>query len=222
MLSSVGDDRERLVFEAQVWNLLTEREQVYCLENGEIHDYQLLTMVKNIGTWLTDKGKLMARPTRLATIRKNSEKYKEIWRQNKQYPTFAAWYYEKILLGYSYSTTLKGVFSKARETLMNVAEIQETLKGSNVEGVFQVIEVNNGMSKAGNKYCKMTVGDESGTIEAMMVGDKLAKFLDKSPYPKEGEIILLAGQNGGEIVWINKCQKQSQRIFLKLGDIKWK
>jgi DNA polymerase III alpha subunit len=95
MLSNVSPDRETLVFEAQVWGKLTDKEKVFCLERGQDYEYNLLLMVKNIHSWVNDAGKKIAAKTRLETIRKHCEKYKEIYFQNKKNARLASYYYEE-------------------------------------------------------------------------------------------------------------------------------
>lgn len=220
MLNSVSQDREMTVFEGQLWNLLTPKEQVYCLANGESYDFDLRKMIKNIEFWLNEKGKPLARKTRLDTIREKSKKYQEIYKQNSAYPKFASWYYEKSLLGYSYSTTLKDIFLHSKADLKNILEIKNFDCKQNIKGVFTIQEIKKGISKANNKYMKITIQDETGSFDAIMVGEKFENYERDEPAIKEGDIVYLVGQANPDIIFINSIKIQSTKIYTKLSDVK--
>ena len=59
----------------------------------------------------------------MGTIKKKCQKYKEIYEQNKKSESFANWYYEKFLLGYTYGKTLIDIFSEKRNGLLSVSEV---------------------------------------------------------------------------------------------------
>jgi len=221
MLNSVSPNRERTVFEGQIWNLLKPKEQAFCLENGQSYDFDLLMMVKNIDSWVDSTGKRVAGKTRLETIRKGSVKYKEIYHQNIKHPLFASWYYEKTLLGYSFTTTLKKVFIGSKSTLKNALEVKSFEPGWKVEGVYQVGEVKKGTSKAGNKYIKMNLFDETGSFDAMMLGDKYENYAqDGHLDPKEGDVLFIVGSANGDITWVNSMKIQNYKICISLADLK--
>ena len=177
-------------------------------------------MVKNIDNWFWEDGKKVARKTRFQTIKKNSEKYKKIYLQNRQFPDFASWWYETTLLGYSHSMKLRDVFAKERPTIQNIKCISECSTNSNVEGVAQISEIKQGISKKGNKYIKMIVSDEDASYDAMIVARKMEDYCRSNPIPEKGNIIFVTGQKGDEIVWINRMKIQDNKVFLKLRDLK--
>jgi DNA polymerase-3 subunit alpha len=220
MLSTLSTNREKLVFEAQLWGKLTDKEKMFCLENGKDYDYDLITMVKNIHSWTRIDGKKVAAKTRLETIKKNIEPYKAIYHQNVENKALANYFYETALLGYSYSSTLKGVFKNKRPSILNVMELKNAWEKANVEGVFRVSEVKKGVSGRGNKYCKVVFQDETGSFDGMMVGDKYEVYAKKHPDPVAGDIVFVMGQKGPEIVWLNSMAIQTHKIFLKLADLK--
>lgn len=229
MLNALGSNRERLVFEAQMWNKLTDREQAYCLAEGEKHGFNLIDMVKvdeskglkGIYGWIGANGKkVVTSKTRYDTIKKNLEKAVEIWKQNKQWPQFASWFYEKKLLGYSHTTTLKAIFEDAAPTIQTAMEIENRQNDALVEGVFEVREVKKGTSARGNKYLKLLVGDETGSFWCMMVGEKYNTFLLKEQDPKEESIVLVVGKKDTDIVWVNSLKEQSNKIYMKFTDMR--
>lgn len=220
-IDSLDIDRPKSVLEAQLWNLLSEKEQIWCLQNGNKYNYSLITMIKDIKNWKSSDGKPVSRATRFDTIKKRYEPYKNIFMLNKKYPTFAAWSYEKALLGYSYSTGLKDVFSFETKGLKTISEIRNIdVDRKNVDFVAEIETLIEGKSKAGNKYMKFTCVDETGEFGALFVGDKLEKFLEESKKPKEGNIVYIKGSKSKDIVFIDKLVIQDYKIYLKLKDLK--
>ena len=60
---------------------------------------------------MADDNKPLMKESRFSTFKKKYDKYKLIYDKNKNYEDFANWFFEKHLLGYSYSKKLKDVFS---------------------------------------------------------------------------------------------------------------
>lgn len=224
MLNSVGGNREKLVFEAQLWNLLTPKEQTFCLTTGADYDYDLIQMVRNIKDWTNDDGKKVAAKTRPATIEKRSEKYREIYKQNTEKSGLASWFYETKLLGYSYSTTLKKVFAKAKYPLTNIKTVKSFEFSGGFYGVYEVADFIKGVSKgSGQKYIKLILRDENGTMDAMFFGEKYENYLSKGgDNPKKGSIVSLQARKDdkGDISWIERLSIQDNKIYMKLSDIK--
>jgi DNA polymerase III alpha subunit len=220
MLSSVSKDREKTVLEAQVWKLLTEKEQTFCLKAGAEYNFDLSKMVQNITSWVGDNGKPVTRATRLETIRSKAEKYKEIYKQNKSYPEFASWYYETHLLGYSWSTSLKKIFKPVAQYIETIEEVANKKDNSSFEGVYQIAEVKTGISAKGNKWMKVKIQDETGAFYGMLIGDNYVNYLQQEIAPKEKDVVHVKGRKGADILWIDKMKIQTNKVFIKLSDIK--
>lgn len=219
-LSSLGEDRPRMVLEAQVWYKLSERERNYCLDpaNAANYNYNLVEMLKDYVSW--NDGKAF-KESRLATLRKQTAPYYEIYQKNSLYPDFAAYSYEKALLGYSYSVTLRKVFEKEHPDLVNVDTVKNQLdKEAPVSIVGTVIEIRKAQSKAGNNYMKISLADESGMLNGIMVGEKFNRFAASNDLPKEDEIIHIQGTKNDDGIWINRIQVQSYKIYFKVGELK--
>ncbi len=86
--------------------------------------------------------------------------------------------------------------------------------------VASVIEVKKGKSKAGNDYMRLTLGDESGTLTGIMVGEKFTRFAANDKVPKEDEIVHIQGTKNDDGMWINKCEVQNYRIYFRVNDLK--
>ena len=52
------------------------------------------------------------KPSRFETLKKKYSAYKSIYEKNKKYEDFANWFFEKSLLGFSYSKNLADCFGE--------------------------------------------------------------------------------------------------------------
>ena len=96
---NVKEPRSKLVAEAQLWNILTKRERGYVFDIADQYDYGLAKIVHVLYEELKDiKGKPIIKESRMDTIKKHFEPYREIYNKNKSNEDFANWYYENILL----------------------------------------------------------------------------------------------------------------------------
>lgn len=217
-LHSLGDDRARMTLEAQIWSKLNEREREYCLSHGEKYDYDLIVALKDYLNW-TDKKPF--KESRLDTIRKQTQPYIEIYNKNKRHPQFAAWAYERALLGFCSLYNLRQVFKNELENLQSADSIKNHLdKDSDVYYIGVVGETKNWKSKAGNQCFKMDISDETGVVTAMMTGEKLEKYLLASETPKEDEIVYIEGKKADNLVFINRMAVQNYKIAFNMRDLK--
>lgn len=224
-LSSSGDDRTHMVMECQLWSLLTPREKVYCLQHGKEYSYDLVAMVKDIYEWKKDNGKQLVRDGRQDTLRRNFEKYKNIYFKNKKYPDFADYVYERQLLGFSYTQKLKDIFSRlAGYSLMSIDEIAMEEPEIQVECVAEVLEAKKSTAKkSGKKYLRLKCCDETGVYDFMLFGAAYHQWADKGePVPSEGSYVYLKGRKGEDIVWVNNLGVQDEKIYMKMSELKQK
>ena len=101
--------RPRLALEAQAFNLLTDREKRNFIQLGEKFNYDILESIHaaKSDAMLAEDGKPLMKESRFNTFKEKYYKYKKIYEQNVQYEKFANWFFERKLLGYSYSCRLK-------------------------------------------------------------------------------------------------------------------
>lgn len=217
-LHSLGDDRARMTLEAQIWSKLNEREREYCLAHGEKYGYDLITALKDYLNWIDKKP---FKESRLDTIRKQTQPYLEIYNKNKRHPQFAAWAYERALLGFCSSYNLRQVFKNELENLQSADSIKNHLdKDSDVYYIGVVGETKKWKSKAGNQCFRMEISDETGVVTAMMTGDKLERHLLASETPKEDEIVYIEGRKADNLVFINRMAVQNYKIAFNMRDLK--
>ncbi|MAF37234.1 hypothetical protein CL622_09040 [archaeon] len=224
-LEGFKQSRTKVVYEAQLWNTLTKREKVMCLKVGKKHDFDLVLIVKKLCGSKNEKGKLFIKETRMGTIKKKCQKYKEIYEQNKKSESFANWYYEKVLLGYTHGKTLIDIFSEKRNGLLSVSEINGRGLRNNVIFVAQ-IEDKPISSVARNekktRYFKVNVSDETGTINVLLFNDKIneCRHLNSGNLPREKEIVIIKGRKMEDAVFADLISVQNNKVYTKLSELK--
>tara|TARA_R110000824_G_scaffold107055_2_gene252945 strand:+ start:17223 stop:19784 length:2562 start_codon:yes stop_codon:yes gene_type:complete len=219
--------RSRLVLEAQSFNLLTDREKRNFIQLGEKFKYDVLKTIEaaTTGELLADDNRRLMSDSRFVTFKKKYSKYKEIWEKNRSYEDFANWFFEKKLLGYSYSVKLKTVFSREKP-LMNTYEVQASENNERVYMVGVVEDCFKRQSRNGNKYAKLEVSDELGFINGMLLDTarqtKLTEYLNQNDnkLPKKESVVYLEGRKGDDIIFLDKVVIYDDKIYMKLSDLK--
>ena len=221
-LEGFKQSRTKVVYEAQLWNILTEKEKLLCMKYCEGTDYDLVSLVKSISEKKDDKGKPLVRESRMDTIKRKCAPYKDIYSQNRKSESFANWYYEKHLLGYTHGTELRDIFKDKRPGLTSIKEIEESTKGRRVEFIGMIEEKPySGSSKNGNKYCRMLVSDETGFMKVLIFKDKLDQCKNMNDgLPKEKNIVIVKGTKVDEAVFADLVAVQTNKIYTKLSDLK--
>jgi DNA polymerase III subunit alpha len=224
-LTHFGDNRSFMVYEAQLWNILKDKEKEAAMKLGEKYQYKLPTLVKSLLELKNEKGKPIIKDTRFNTIKKHTEKYKAIYEQNKGSQAFANWWYEKKLMGYVAHTTLREIFIHKWPKLIPVNQVMEAKDGSRIDFIGYVDENPKlGTSRTARKsrYAKYSISDETGTMKVMIFNDALESCKEqKDGLPKEGDIVIVLGQRkGDDAVFANTIAVQQNVIYTKLADFR--
>jgi DNA polymerase III subunit alpha len=226
-LEKFGQNRQLMVYEAQVWNVLKDKEKQAAVTLGPKMDYALAKIVKHIAESVKDdKGKPLIKESRLGTIKKHSEKYKLIYAQNRECQAFANWWYEKKLLGYVSHTTLRNIFLSKCEGLAYITDVLERRENSTVEYIGIVDEnpqLGTSRTARKSKYAKYSISDETGTMKTLIFNESLeqCKELNGGSMPKEGDIVIVKGvRKGDDAVFANLIAIQQNVIYTKLADLK--
>ena len=234
-LEGFGVSRTRLVYEAQLWNLLTDREKSFVAgsvdEEGE-HEWKIAENfnfdLRRILYYLdkeavTDKGKKFLRDTRLETLRKKSQPYADIFRMNSKNEEFANWYYENTLLGYTYGNSLKDIFISKDPGIVNIAEMQARGINIKVKMVATVTESRLSKSKNGNDYLRLNLDDESGDSTVLIFSDKIrtgCRELNNGEIPEKGSIVMVKGLTKEDCIFADYIVIQNWNIYMKLADLR--
>jgi len=224
-LSSKESSRPLLVLEAQSFNLLTDREKKNVILLGEKYNYKLLDIIKAAKEGLVaEDGKPLMKESRFKTFKSKYDKYKEIYIQNRKFEKFANWYFEKKLLGYSYSEELKSVFKDSGSILnfMDYTNMSENARGKFIGVVEDSFK---GVSRNGNPYLKLIVSDEYGKYVAMLCDNRrYSRYTDyfnlHKEAPKKDDVVSVFGAKGSDAIFADNISVLNEKIYMKLGDLK--
>lgn len=224
--------RPHLTYEAQLWNLLKPKEKVLCMQFGKVHDFHLFKTVRYLVQSNDDKGKPYIKASRYETIRKHCNPYREIYEQNSQPQNraLANYFYERVLLGYSYSSKLIDIFNNGM--LVSVDDIKHSDEDTEVEFVGVVSEKPFEGKSAGKqqKYAKWTISDETGAIDCLIFNfeDKKKNFHDNlennkarnnGKTPQKDSIVRCRGRKKGDAVFLKEILIQDDKIYTKFRDL---
>jgi DNA polymerase-3 subunit alpha len=225
-LSSFSEKRCRLVLEAQSYNILSDREKRNVKLLGSKFNYDVLNIIadavknKSVG----DDGKPFMKESRYETFKKKYEPYKKIYDMNKKYEKFANWFFEKRLLGYSYTYKLKEVFSDGEDRLHTTYEASLVDLRQNVKMVGVVKEAKKKVSRAGRPYLFVKISDEYGQMVCRLTDggrdDKFTQYYEGGgKTPKEDDIVIVYGSKADDSIFLNGLTILTEKIYTKLSQI---
>lgn len=223
-LDGFSSSRSRVVLEAQLWNVLTDKEKVLSMQYGPEQDYDLLKTVKKLSESKNENGKLLIKESRLETIKKKYDPYLKIYQQNNKSESFANWFYENKLLGYSYDKSLNEIFKSKMPNLVTTAQISEAPNNQMLYVVGRVLESSEWISKNEKKTrtFKMILSDEFGSIPVLTFNDKidLNKSLNSETLPKEEDVVIVKGVKKQDCLFGDTISIQTLKIYTKLSEVK--
>ena len=226
-LESKGSNRSLMALEAQAFNLLTEREKRNFILLGEKYEYKLLNCISDAKnqSMVGDDGKPLMKESRFKTFKKKYDLYKSIYDKNKRYETFANWYFENELLGYSHSSRLKSCFTDLYKDLKDSTDLE--LMDLDEKGKFiGVIEDSlKATSRNGNKYIKLQIADENGRYSAMLLNSRRGNFYDRyfeqnKKAPSKKNIVVAYGRKAEDIVFLDSIRVMDEKIYMKMSEVK--
>ena len=222
-LSGFNQSRSKIVLEAQLWNILTSKEKRYVISFAEKFDYDLIKIIKHLNKFTDEKNHLVIKENRLKTIKNKYDPYLKIYNQNSKSESFANWYYEKKLLGYTYNKSLKEIFSEKRDNLNYVTDLANIPINTKIAFVGQIDEVFSGVSKNEKKtrYIRLKISDETGYINVLIFNDNIEnnKLLNNRNF-EEGNIVIVKGLKRDDCIFGDLVAIQDQDIYMKLNDLK--
>jgi DNA polymerase-3 subunit alpha len=222
-LSGFNQSRSKIVLEVQLWNMLTSKEKKYVISFANKFDYDLIKIIKHLNKFTDEKNKVVIKDNRLDTIKEKYAPYLSIYEQNNKSESFANWYYEKKLLGYTYNKNLKDIFAEKRENLKYVSDVLDEPVNSKVALVGQIEEVFSGISKNAKKtrYVRLKISDETSTISVLIFNDNIEtnKLLNDRNF-EEGNIVIVKGSKRDDCIFGDLIAIQDHEIYMKLNDLK--
>lgn len=214
--------RSKVVYEAQLWNILTKREKSHILELGEKHDFDLVEIIFKLKDELNEKGKPIIKESRFETIKKKSAQYKEIYQKNKTREDFTNWYYEKTLLGYTYNVTLIDIFSRRTPNLVTVRDAIEAEMRDKVCFMGRIEDKPyKGVSRNNSRYVRMLVGDEGASIKVMIFNDKIDdEIRPQGSSLAENQIVMVKGTKFEDVIFADSIDIEDYKVYTKLSELK--
>jgi len=219
--------RPRLVLEAQAFNLLTDREKRNFIALGPKYNYDILESIHKAKkeSLVGDDNKPLMKDSRFITFKKKYDKYKKIYEQNVKYEKFANWYFEKKLLGYSYSCRLKEVFEDEYNAIKDSLHYYAMESGERSKFIGVVEDGFRKTSSNGNQYIKVLLSDELGNFPAIMVDSRrkltCTEYIDSgNKIPEKDNIVIVTGRKAEDVVFIDSMSIVDEKICMKLADLK--
>lgn len=229
-----GKKRSKVVAEAQLWNILTDKEREIFTELGPQFEFDM----QNILVHLRDKaaakdtagekfkrGEL--RTSRINTIRTKFEPYRAILKKNSSRESFTNWWYQRKLLGFSYNETLKDIWNEVYNELIDIVEVQSLEHQENCCFMAVIKDVRKGISQktrkdgTKTKYLKLTAGDESGEVTVLIFNENIEVMDASNPRElAEGDIVRVLGKRFNDAVFAETINLHSEEVFTKLSDLK--
>ena len=226
--SFVSSDRCRLVLEAQSFNILTDREKRNIIELGPKFDYDILKTIHNCRSENTpaDDGRVLFADRRFGTFKKKYDQYKNIYELNSSHIKFANWYFETKLLGYSYSYNIREIFTSGDAASFKTSnEVRNSPERGRIKFVGEVTDVTKRTSRSGNKYARIEMQDELGSVCGLFLDssreERLTDYLNSGKkLPKKGEVAIIIGSVGEDVIFVDKVETIQEKIYMKLSELK--
>lgn len=217
------DNRSRCVYEAQVWNKLTQKEKKHALLISEECGNDVFAIVKKMATMKDAKGKTIMRESRVNTLKAAIQPYAAIYQQNSKSEDFANWYYEQKLAGHSFGISLRDIFAEKTGGLMPISVVCEAEENEDVKFIGTIVLKKSGVAKNAKqtRYLNYTITDEANQIGAVIFNEKI-EFCEamNNGLPKEGNIVIVTGRKKGDSVFADCVAMQDLKIYIKLADLK--
>lgn len=221
-LDEFGVNRTKIVREAQLWRILTDKEKGLAFNLAEECNFNLIKIINRLKETKDDKGKPLIKETRISTIKRRYQPYLDIYKLNSSMPEFTEWWYEKLLLGYSPSHDLTDIFRQDFKYLMKVEEVDAMEPDDKIHIVGQVIEAKGGLSKAKKTpFYRLLIKDDTKSITCMIFGERILNHeAEQGRKAKEGDIVYVRGKKMGDAIFADFINIQTQKIYTKLSQLK--
>ena len=148
----------------------------------------------------------------------------QIYRQNNQSESFANWFYENKLLGYSYNKSLKEIFSSKIRNLKNSIEVDQEEIDSVVFMVAKVDKASQWVARNEKKTrtMKLILSDQWGTIPLLAFNNKIdyIKTCNNDNLPKDNDIVIVKAQKKQDCLFADTVSIQTLKIYTKLSELK--
>lgn len=218
-------NRSRTVLESQAFNLLTEREKRNFITLGERYGYDILNAISQAhkDKVVGDDGKTLIKDSRFETFKNKFQPFKELFFENKKHEKLSIWWFEKRLLGYSFTHSLKDCFDSFSD-LIDLKTVQIERPSDRFRFVAQIDDFFIKKSRNGSRYAKIEFADDFGAVTAMIgdFGDRLNLTNFLSSYKLQKDQIVVANASfsrDGETIFIESMSCISEKVYTKLKEL---
>ena len=226
--SFVTTDRCRLVLEAQTFNILTDREKRNIIEVGDRFDFDVLNTIQHFkeNDSPADDGRILFAERRFNTFKKKYLPYKSIYEQNTSHIKYANWFFEEKLLGYSYSYNIRDIFSSGDSVSFHTSEdVRRSSDRRRIKFVGTLTDIIKRTSRNGNKYARLEMQDDVGSVCGLFLdsdrNERLTEYISSGKkLPKKGDIVIITGSVGDDIVFVDSINTIEEKIYMKLSELK--
>jgi DNA polymerase-3 subunit alpha len=166
--SFVKDSRNRLLFEYEVWNELTPREIPIINSLGPKFNYDLTAIIRACAEEIkNEKGVPLIKESRRETLRKKCQPFVLKFKANSRFEELTAYIAENHYLGFSYSHSLKSIYSKHIHDLTDLKQLSLAPAGD-YKVVAQLVESEERVSKTSKKtYVKYDIKDDVESLSCL-------------------------------------------------------
>lgn len=227
--------RSRLVLEYTLFahgGLLQDKERTMVVSvagRPEVqHDvFKALVYLVKVAT--DEKGRPLIKESRFETIKRHYQPHKAIYELNSRNERLACYYYERRVLGYSYSETIGEIFSEYVDGLITVEEAMRLPAGSLCRLIGFVGEkVTKNKTSKGNDQLRFTLEDETGECAVKAFNDRIELIEEQNGRCVEpGDLVIASVKRMDSDMFF--CQAgidgicvaiQSARIYMGLADLR--
>ncbi len=223
-LEGFGKSRPRLVLELLTYNLLSDKEKALLAAvaaKPEVN-HDVLNGLVYLRDHFDDKGKPLIKTSRFETIKKRYDPYKQIYEMNRRNERLANYFYERTVLGYSYSQTLRDIFGEHTDGLISIQDALAYDEEETVKLIGFVQKPEKRKTKAGNQGFSFLLTDETGELTVRFFNDKIDRVEQQNGrLPEEEDLVLVKGsKRQGSCVFADGVTVQSATIYMKLSQLK--
>lgn len=220
------ESRSKTFLEWKLWNELTVKEKKYVLQLGEKYSFDLFKILRELNENVKDdKGKQIVKDSRRKTLNSHLKPHMELYKQNSKNDDLCRWLMESWLIGYAYSVTLKQIFSKFCNDLVDIREINQFLDNDKVHFAAEVIEVKKWKSKdKKTPTFRISCKDDTGQISVLMFNTARGNTIDECEenngrLPQENDLIVVRGVKKSDCIFARNVSIQDVSIYKKISEI---
>ncbi len=199
-LDEIESNRSRHLMELHLWNCMTDKEKKLAIHFGPEYQFDLLNIVKDLKIKVDEKGKPAMKDSRYATLKKKFTPYWDQYKFNRANEKLAKYFFEKYVLGFSYSVRLIDIYNVDCGDLVTIQDIKSKDGNDNVHFAAEVDFVKEGIAKTEKKtkYVRIGLKEMNGRLV------------------KEGDIVIIRGKKFNDAVSADQVSSQDIDVFVKI------